>query len=68
VLFLFIKVEKMQHFRGLIWPRGELNGLHRYVIIGMLVTDKPLDNLDGDQFLLDGHAAGIAEAIETIQQ
>ena len=59
-----------QHFRGVIWPRDDQadKGLYRYTVIGMLVADKPLERLSGNQIVLDGHAAGMAEALETIQQ
>lgn len=58
-----------QHFRGTIWPHPlEDKGIYRYVVVGMIVTDKPLEGLSGNQIVLDGHAAGMAEALETITQ
>jgi hypothetical protein len=26
-----------EHFRGVVWPKQK-NGLHRYVVVGMLVS------------------------------
>lgn len=62
-----------QHFRGVVWGRGpqDNNGgkVYRYVIVGMVVTSEPLENLEGkNEVVLDGHAAGIADAINTIVQ
>ena len=61
---------RKQHFRGTVWPRPELadKGIYRYVVVGMIFTDKPLDGLSDNQIVLDGHAAGMAEALETITQ
>ena len=59
-----------EHFRGVVWPRGNKeHGVFRYAIVGILVTDKPLDNIDPkNEVVLDGMAAGMADAIQTIQQ
>ena len=54
--------ERREHFKGVIWPRGDgtlrvydpRTKLYRYVIVGMLVTDAPLDNCDKDEFVIDG--------------
>lgn len=35
-----------QHFRGVIWPRDQNEDPKRYVIIGMLITDKPLEGFN----------------------
>jgi hypothetical protein len=63
-----------QYFKGIIWPRGPAptpvgGKLYRYTVIGMVITDKPLPDLEGkNEVLLEGHAAGIAEAIDSIPQ
>lgn len=57
-----------QHFRGVVWPHNDKKGIYRYVVIGMVVTDKPLERLSGNQIVLDGHSAGMAEALQAIQQ
>lgn len=71
---------RLSHFRGVIWPRQGVAGaepltgprghkLYRYAVVGMVVTDQPLENLEGKgTILLDGHGAGVAEAIDTVQQ
>lgn len=60
----------LQHFRGVVWPRDDQSdkGVYRYVIVGMIVTNKPLEGLSKNEIILDGHAAGIAEALQTIPQ
>lgn len=57
-----------QHFRGVVWPREPQDGKYRYVVVGMLVTDKPIPELEANQIVLDGHAAGMAEAVGAIMQ
>jgi hypothetical protein len=70
----------LSHFRGVVWPRQGVAGaeprtgpnghkLYRYAVVGLVVTDQPLENLEGKgAVLLDGHGAGMAEAIDTAQQ
>lgn len=61
---------RLEHFRGVVWPHkvlqedGKTN--YRYVIVGMLVTDQPLD-VPENESVIDGFA-GIADAIETAQK
>ena len=57
-----------QQFRGVVWPREAIGATHRYVIVGILVADEPIPELDGNQFVLDGDSAGMAEAMRVIQQ
>jgi hypothetical protein len=60
-----------QHFRGVIWPRQNDEpdkGIYRYTVVGLLVTDKPLENLSANQIVLDGNADGMAEVLEAITQ
>jgi hypothetical protein len=40
--------------------------VYRYTIIGMLVTDTPLDRMDFDQYVVDGASFGLLEAIENL--
>jgi len=56
-----------EHFRGVLWrrdpvsvPEGEL---HRYTVVGMLVTDRPL-RVCSDETAIDGTVTGVAEALE----
>lgn len=50
---------KKEHFRGVIWPRGEQpdaqgKPTYRYVVVGMLVTDEPIPGLDPNETVVDG--------------
>lgn len=51
-----------EHFRGVVWPRSPTQNstgtVYRYVIVGMLVTDEPLD-VDPNETTIDGAVAGI---------
>lgn len=71
---LFELPEKLRHQYGVrkynkLKKETEKTTQYRYIVVGLLVTDKPLEGLEGkNEILLDGHAAGIAEALETITQ
>lgn len=56
-----------EHFRGVVWPKQK-NGLYRYVVVGMLVSETPIEGLSKDQIVLDGYAAGMKNVLEAIQQ
>ena len=48
-----------EQFRGVVWPRPEVldnNGkpAYRYVVVGMLVTDTPIEGLHPNETVLDG--------------
>jgi hypothetical protein len=57
---------RLEHFRGVVWPHPPVTeGIktnYRYVIVGMLVTDKPLD-VPENESVIDGFT-GIADVIE----
>jgi hypothetical protein len=67
-----------QWFRGVVWPRQGVSGVkpitggdgapvYRYAIVGLLCTDKPIKDVEGhNEVILNGHPAGIAEALEAI--
>jgi len=68
-----------QHFRGVVWPRQPIQGpqglIRKYIVVGILVTDRSLGNLFrvpqpgiGTTAFLDGAAPGLAEALEEIPQ
>jgi hypothetical protein len=57
-----------EHFRGVVWPREAVKGQYRYVVIGMLVTDEPIPELEADQIVLDGNAAGMKDSLAVIRQ
>ncbi len=61
---------RREHFRGVIWPRPKADGKHRYVVVGMLVTDEPIAAFEGkNDVVLDGGAfAGVAAALEALPQ
>ena len=63
-----------QHFKGIIWPRGEFvndtitKPVYRYVIVGMIVTDEPIEKFEGkNEILLDGPVNELVEPIITIK-
>ena len=66
---------KDEHLKAVIWPRdnradahGQQAGLHRYVIVGMLVTSEPLPNLDGNEHLIDGAVFGLGDLLSLAPQ
>lgn len=57
------------HFKGVVWPRPptDKNPHHRYVVIGMLITEKPIPELEGvNEAVLDGFFPGIEDALGVI--
>jgi hypothetical protein len=58
-----------EYFRGVLWPHGKIEKdgkvNYKYVICGVLVTDKPLDlpKEFENESIIDGFAA-IADGIE----
>jgi len=62
-----------EYFRGVVWPREPKTAchsnekVHRYIIVGMLVTDEPIVELEGNQFIVDGNVlpmgAGFGSAL-----
>lgn len=59
-----------EHFRGVVWPRRnpDAQGRYRYAVVGCLVTDKPLEFDEKNEIVLDGHAAGMSDSLQTIVQ
>lgn len=62
-----------QHFKAIIWPKepkvNKNNNIkcYRYIIVGMIVTDKPLEKFEGkNEIFLDGESSQLAEAFQTI--
>lgn len=62
-----------EHFRGVIWPRGEtpqpepLKPVYRYIVVGMLITDKPVEGLEGkNELVVDGSAEGLAQILQQL--
>lgn len=61
-----------QHFKGVIWPRGEFKTgkrkVYRYPIVGMLVTDQPIPEFEGkNEIVLDGASSEVALALANIK-
>lgn len=67
-----------EHFRGVVWPKplDPVSGLHRYLVVGLLVTNQSLPEIDtGEQrsgvpstAYLDGAASGMSDALNSIKQ
>lgn len=46
-------------FRGVVWPREPMDSrdgkpVYRYVVVGMLVTDQPIEGLAPNETVIDG--------------
>lgn len=64
-----------EHLRAVVWPREPKDGPeglnYRYVLVGMLVTDKPLQGIEGardsnglSETVLDSTAWGLSAVLE----
>ena len=69
-----------EHFKGILWPRSPIAAkvrtgkknttqlVHRYVVIGMLVTDKSILQFEGkNELVLDGPLSGLARVLTGIK-
>lgn len=48
-----------EHFRGVVWNREQgldasAKPVYRYLVVGMLVTDTPIEGLDQNETVIDG--------------
>jgi hypothetical protein len=65
---------KREVFKGLVWPRdtaldNQGKPVHRYVVIGMLVTDEAIPEWDGvNEVVLSGSAYGLADSLSLINR
>lgn len=65
-------MDERQYLKAIVWPRPPTEKIphHRYVIVGMLVTNKPIQSLEGlnrngiSEFLIDGPVYGIADLLD----
>jgi hypothetical protein len=65
-----------QHLKAVVWPRPPTKEIpqYRYAIVGMLVTEKPIQSLEGknkhgiQEFLLDGQVFGIADLLDFVHK
>ena len=69
-------MENRQHLKAVVWPRPPTKEIpqYRYVIVGILVTDKPIRSLEGknkrgiEEFLVDGQVFGIADLLDFVHK
>ncbi len=63
-----------ESFRGIVWPRVEqVSGadgvpVYRYPIVGMLVTDTPIEGTAAGEVVLVGDAPGLAAVLARIDR
>lgn len=65
-----------QHLKAIVWPRPPTKEIpqHRYVIVGILVTEEPIQSLEGknkhgiQEFLVDGQVFGIADLLDLVRK
>lgn len=58
-----------QAFKGVVWPRGKRGQLYSYAVIGVLVTDRPIEGIEGkNEVVLRSGAYGMAEALSGMTQ
>lgn len=60
---------RREHFRGVIWPRESVKGpegkIYRYPIVGMLLSDHPIEMFEGkNEIVLDGDVHGMSDILE----
>jgi hypothetical protein len=65
-----------QHLKAIVWPRSATKEIpqYRYVIVGILVTESPIESLEGknkhgiQEFLLDGQVFGMADLLDYVHK
>lgn len=62
-------LDRREHFRGVIWPREPMIGpagkIYRYPIVGMIVSDHPIEMFEGkNEIVLDGNVRGMCDILE----
>ena len=62
-----------EHLRAVIWPRGPIKEgkktNYRYVVIGMLVTDEPIETLEGkNEVVVDGNPWTLSDTLGGMKQ
>lgn len=56
-----------EYLRAVVWPKqqkGDKQSNYRYVIVGVLVTDEPIEGFTENQHLVDSHTRGLAEKLQ----
>lgn len=64
----------MSWFRGVLWPRRPLwkgkgkakRKVYRYVVVGMLVSEKPLPDLPSNNLWLEGFGGALWDAMAAL--
>lgn len=61
---------RREHLRGVIWQRDNpKKGCYAYAIVGVLVTDEPLDTIEGcNEVFIDGNSGGISYVLEAMKK
>lgn len=56
---------RREQFRGVIWERKR-DGKYCYTVVGLLVSDQPIPELEGNETTLDGRAWGLSDVMAGI--
>lgn len=63
---------KNEYFRGVVWNKGSVKEdekiNHKYVVVGILVTDTPIEEFEGNECSIDGPAFGLSNALSLIRK
>lgn len=59
--------------KAVVWPRDpkdvKKDKVHRYVIIGMILSDVPIDGLEGEnEVVIEGNCDGMIEILREIKK
>lgn len=59
------------HWKTVVWPKGKLEqdkkpDVYRYILIGMLITEKPIEALEGlNERVVEGDGTEVILALES---
>jgi hypothetical protein len=65
---------RQEYLRAVVWPRHPAQSetgkpLYRYAIVGILVSDTPIKDIEGqNEVVVDGYAAGISNSLEVMHK
>lgn len=62
---------RQEYLRCVVWDRTDKDKpkkCYRYVIVGMLVTDEPIESLSKNESVLDGMTFGLGDILSEIRQ
>lgn len=57
----------MECFKGIIWPRDRVDGLYRYVVVGMVVSNTPIEEFEGKNELFLAGESSLADPLVRIR-